>query len=95
MERQRQGGERAAQAFREGHDRLNELRAILGIRVPEAAPSPTSETDSPEDSADHEAPVAVEPRGRSIDLSNPADLLLVVLWTATIGLLVAAVLATR
>lgn len=85
--------DRPADAFQSAHDRLAELRAILGIEAPEstalaasAAPVVSVQVASEESTA---------PRGREFDLRNPSDVLLIVLWSSMIGLLTAAILATN
>lgn len=88
--------DRPGDAFQAAQDRLSELRAILGIE----APAPTAAVASSAPTVVDESPRAERagtpaPRGRSVDLRNPADVLLITLWTAIIGLLTAAFLATN
>lgn len=82
-------------AFQAAHDRLTELRAILGIDEPAPVAAVASSAPAFEDgSLMTERTTTRAPRGRSVDFRNPADVLLIALWTATIGLLTAAFLAT-
>ena len=88
------GTGRVAGAFDAGHDRLNELREILGIVPPTPSVTRDERVAVPTVDAVVEVTAPRAPRGRSLDPRNPADLLLVVLWTSMIGLLTAAFLAT-
>jgi len=90
MSEHRTGPGRVSSAFEAGHGRIAEMRTNLGITgpVPEAVPDTTRR------SVDEAGPVGPRAERRGHRRRRAGDLTLIVLWSAMLGLVVAAVITT-
>lgn len=88
-------------AFVTGHDRLDELRQILGIIPPRVVQEEQEQaaqggpSEAPQGSAGEAGSGAPSRWTVAFDLRDPAIVLLAVFWTAFIGLLTSAIVAMR